>query len=55
MDKHVANLKAALPPEHVEKLDAMGFDWTKFLQNLPALIALLTSLFGTPVVPAPRT
>jgi len=54
IDDHVRNLKDAceeIQPGSVGKLDALNIDWAKFLQNLPALIAMLMTIFGTPTPP----
>jgi hypothetical protein len=41
-----------LNQQQIDQLTAAGFDWQKFLQALPQLIAIVLSLFAQPT-PAP--
>ncbi len=55
--EHIQSLKDCCEdacPGSVAKIEALGIDWAKLLQNLPALFALFMAIFGgtqPPVTP----
>ncbi len=49
----VEKLKACCPPDVVCQLDAMAFDWTRFLAVFQTILPLLPAILALFAKPAP--